>query len=57
MDNEANLHSSPNADVAEKLAEMSQEEELERMKLIKAMKTMKSKSMFKKPPKQRIEEQ
>lgn len=51
LDNGANLHSSPNADVAEKMEEMRMEEELERMKLLKAMRAMKSKAALKKTPK------
>lgn len=51
VDNNANLHSSPLQDVAENMAEIRLEEELEKLKLMKAMKEMKSKPTVKKPPK------
>lgn len=51
LDNQANLHSSPSQDVAEMMAQIRNEEELERLKLIKAMRAMKSKAALKKPPK------
>ncbi|XP_020612744.1 uncharacterized protein LOC110051107 [Orbicella faveolata] len=49
LDNAANLHSSPMQDVAERMEKIRKEEELERKKLIKAMK---SKSAPKKVTKQ-----
>ena len=49
LDNAANLHSSPMQDVAERMEKIRREEELERKKLIKAMK---SKSTRKKATKQ-----
>ena len=39
LDNAANLHSSPMQDVAERMEKIRKEEELERMKLTKAMKS------------------
>lgn len=51
VDNNANLHSSPLRDVAENMAEIRREEELEKLNLMKAMKDMKSKPTVKKPPK------
>ena len=51
VDNNANLHSSPLQDVAENMAEIRREDELEKLKLMKAMKEMKSKPTIKKPPK------
>lgn len=49
LDNAANLHSSPMQDVAERMEKIRKEEELERKKLIKAIK---SKSTQKKVTKQ-----
>ena len=39
LDNAANLHSSPMQDVAERMEKIRKEEDLERKKLIKAMKS------------------
>lgn len=39
LDNAANLHSSPMQDVAERMEKIRKEEELERKKLIKAIKS------------------
>ena len=39
FDNAANLHSSPMQDVAERMEKIRKEEDLERKKLIKAMKS------------------
>lgn len=38
LDNSANLHSSPSEDVADKMEEIRKETELERQKLMEAMK-------------------
>lgn len=51
LDNAANLHSSPKEDVAERMEKITKEAELERQKLMKAMK---SKSAPKKATKQEL---